>query len=165
MDELISRDEVVRRLRGHYHGRYEICTEADFDWAVMGGDEAENGDYWPSAVVLDYLADLIESAAPDMSKFMELPLDADGVPIRIGDIMEWPLNGETDEVIGIGDGMFFWAENGAAEWSYASDKRHAKQRTLRDILNDAEDADGRDADSWNALIHEAYELGLKAAQQ
>lgn len=168
MDELISRDEVVRRLRGHYHGRYEICTEADLDWAIMGSDENESdgGDYWPNAVVLDHLADLIESAAPDMSKFMELPLDADGVPIRIGDVMYWPLNGETDEVVGIGDGVFFYTENGRTEWTQAATKRHAKSRTLGDIRLDIADAiSGKDSDRIDALIREAYELGLKAAQQ
>ena len=74
--------------------------------------------------------------------YIKAPVDADGVPIRIGDTMEW-LDGSTAEVIGIGDGVFFYKddESDAADWSSAEGKRHVKP------------------DSWERIIQDAVKLG------
>ena len=63
--------------------------------------------------------------APE-SHYMLLPKDADGVPIHVGDVMEWPTTGETFRVVGIGDVVLFYVEDGEerAEWTGASTKRH-----------------------------------------
>jgi hypothetical protein len=64
-----------------------------------------------------------------------LPVDADGVPIRVGDVMEWPT-GETFEVAGIGDGTLFYIEDDGeyADWTGAITKRHHHALTVEDVL-------------------------------
>ena len=66
------------------------------------------------------------------------PVDADGVPISIGDTMEWP-DGSTAEVIGIGDGVFFYKddESDGADWSSAENKHHVKPDSWEQIIKDA----------------------------
>lgn len=69
-------------------------------------------------------------------RFMELPVDAEGVPVRIGDMM---TNGDTaKEVVGIGPdyyvtgkrvGEFRLERHG---WDFARDARHS--RTVEDVL-------------------------------
>lgn len=66
-----------------------------------------------------------------------LPLDADGVRIRLGDKLEW-ASGETFEVIGIGDGgTLFYMEGDHAEWTNAEGKRHIKPDSWERIIRDA----------------------------
>ena len=69
--------------------------------------------------------------------YTALPLDAEGEPIHVGDVMEWP-DGSTAEVVGIGDGTFFYVEDGedAAEWSSASGKIHHRAPTVEDVLRE-----------------------------
>lgn len=72
-------------------------------------------------------------------RLMTLPIDADGVPVAIGDVMEWP-NGETFEVVGVGDGTLFYYEDeddGLAVWTGASTKRHHQPDTWERIIEDA----------------------------
>lgn len=191
MGELISREEVVRRLREHVDKcGSQIVTTYGFDRAVMG----DNGLY-ESETVLDRLADLIEGAPtkpdPDVTAFlnrlneqviadqpvtlwgreylpasraMELQLDADGVPIRIGDTVKWLISGGPTKVVGVGEDKFFYMINEMnPEWAEADGVRHVKQRTIADILREVDDTDGRDAESWVALITEAYEIGQRDA--
>lgn len=103
------------------------------------------------------------------TKVMELPLDADGVPIKIGDVMYWPLNGETDEVIGVGDGVFFYIENYRAEWTQASTKSHAKPnpRTIEDLIAECNDevVGATECAFVEQRIREAFELGQKEASK
>lgn len=71
-------------------------------------------------------------------KTISLPLDADGVPIRIGDVMEWP-DGEDEpfEVVGIGEnGTLFYMYDGSCEWTNAMYKRHHVP-TVEDLIRDA----------------------------
>lgn len=72
------------------------------------------------------------------SSGISLPVDADGVPIRVGDVMEWPTTGETFEVVGIGDGVLFYVEDGSeqADWTGASTKRHYHAPTVEDVLRE-----------------------------
>ena len=69
--------------------------------------------------------------------WVRLPLDADGVPIHVGDVMEWP-DCSTAEVVGIGNDTFFYVEDGedAADWSCASDKIHHHTPTVEDVLRE-----------------------------
>ena len=68
--------------------------------------------------------------------WVRLPVDADGVPIRVGDVMKWPTTGETFEVVGIGDGVLFYVEDGSeqADWTGASTKRHYHAPTVEDVM-------------------------------
>ena len=67
--------------------------------------------------------------------YTALPVDADGEPVHVGDVMEWP-DCSTAVVVGVGDGTFFYVEDGedAAEWSCASDKIHHHAPTVEDVL-------------------------------
>lgn len=89
-------------------------------------------------------ADEIEAA------YMKLPVDADGVPIRVGDEIEYP-NGRRDVVrfITINDNLPTFNESG---W-IASKCRHVKPDTVEDIIaevyhlvREAEDERGLIAD-------------------
>ena len=70
---------------------------------------------------LKQLAQLIENIQHEASAdYMELPLDADGVPIRMGDVIEWPTTGKTFEVVSIGDdSTLFYIGDGKelADWT------------------------------------------------
>ena len=81
------------------------------------------------------------SAAND---FIELPKDADGVTIHIGDELEWP-DGNRLTVNGIGEGgtLFYVDAQGDVQWTASGDKRHVKP------------------DSWEAIIEDAASYGDK----
>jgi hypothetical protein len=71
------------------------------------------------------------------------PVDANDVPICIGDVMEWP-DGSTAEVVGIGLDTFFYVEDGndKADWTRAGDKRHHAPDTWERIIEDARTCTG-----------------------
>lgn len=71
--------------------------------------------------------------------YTPLPLDADGMPIHVGDVMEWP-DGKTFEVVGIGDGTLYYLEtldDGTVgiEWTSTECKRH-NAPTVEDVLEE-----------------------------
>lgn len=79
--------------------------------------------------------------APE-SHYMMLPKDAYGEPIHIGDVMQWPEDGDTFEVIGIGeDGVLFYfdpdTEGETADWTASQNKRHYRADTWASIIEDA----------------------------
>jgi len=67
--------------------------------------------------------------------WVRLPVDADGVPIHIGDVMEWCDSGDTLTVEGIGKDIVFYIENEGAEWTAARNKRH-HEPTVEDVLRE-----------------------------
>ena len=82
--------------------------------------------------------------ALDESAWVELPKDADGKPIHVGDVMEWCDSGDTLEVIGIGDNTLFYVDPEGdrtyAEWTAARNKRHYHAPTVEDVLREFTDA-------------------------
>lgn len=66
-----------------------------------------------------------------------LPLDADDVPIRIGDVMEWPDgDDEPFEVVGIGEnGTLFYMYDDSCEWTNAKNKVHHAP-TVEEVLRE-----------------------------
>ena len=88
------------------------------------------------AILVGYI-DGIEREVADM---VPLPLDADGVPIHVGDVMEWS-DGETFEVVGIGDtGTLYYLETRddgtvGIEWTSTECKRH-NAPTVEDVLRE-----------------------------
>lgn len=68
--------------------------------------------------------------------YTPLPMDADGVPIHVGDVMEWCDSGDTLEVIGIGGNTLFYIDkdSGECEWTAAGDKRHHHAPTVESVL-------------------------------
>lgn len=91
-------------------------------------------------------AELDRVLGEDERATMPLPKDMDGKPIRIGDVMEW-YDGETFDVVGIGDGVLFYVKDGheQADWTYASTKRHHQPDTWESIIYDAMQAGRTDA--------------------
>lgn len=112
-------------------------------------------DGWNRAVLAT-----VEKIEQEVSeRFMELPLDADGVPIRVGDVMEWPTTGETFEVVGIGDGTLFYIGDGneLADWTGASTKRHYHAPTVEDVLREFAE---KITDSQIPDVHPTYEEAI-----
>ena len=70
--------------------------------------------------------------------YTALPVDADGVPIRVGDVMEWRYDNGEFEVIGIGGNTLFYIDkdSGECEWTAAGDKRHHHAPTVEDVLRE-----------------------------
>ena len=66
--------------------------------------------------------------------YMPYPLDAEGVPIHIGDVMEWP-DCYTAEVVGIGDDRFFYVDD-CLMYAWTNDKIHHHAPTVEDVLRD-----------------------------
>lgn len=70
-------------------------------------------------------------------KIITPPLGADGLPINIGDVMEWPDgDDEPFEVVGIGEnGTLFYMYDSSCEWTKAKNKVHHAP-TVEDVLRD-----------------------------
>lgn len=118
------------------------------------------------------LADLIERiAVPDMSRYVELPLDADGVPIRPGDMLY-----STDNHMEISIDHIEYCDDGAHVVHVYNDEyelymnhrilTHRKLRTVDDVVHDCcitlADCD---VESVEKHIREAYELGMAEGKQ
>lgn len=78
-------------------------------------------------------------------RYMLLPVDADGVPIRVGDVLECDANGYegtfTVFAVGnksaIGNHEIEWIKGNPDKWFHiASYCHHVKPRTLEDVLRD-----------------------------
>jgi hypothetical protein len=71
-------------------------------------------------------------------EWMRLPVDADGIPWHEGDLAEWE-DGARAEVIAVGRDTLYYVDDDedSVEWTQASDKRHAKQDTWEQIIEDA----------------------------
>ena len=67
---------------------------------------------------------------------VRMPKDADGEPIRIGDVMEWCDSGETLTVEGIGRDVLFYIDGENAELTAARNKRHHHAPTVEDVLRE-----------------------------
>lgn len=79
-----------------------------------------------------HLADRIDS------EMVELPKDKDGVPIHVGDVMEWPYGNGEFIVEGIGGNTLFYIDKDSneCEWTAAGDKRHHHAPTVEDVLRE-----------------------------
>ena len=93
-------------------------------------------DGWNRAVLA------IEKIEQEVSeRYMELPLDADGVPIRVGDVMEFSAfeieKPVTRMVDGIGQGVFFaWCGERGYQQHEAKRYRHHHEPTVEDVLRE-----------------------------
>lgn len=81
--------------------------------------------------------------------YMLLPVDADGVPIHIGDICE--MSDDRFEVRQLKtDGDYWWVFDRLGDFYIAELCRHVKPRTLEDVLRDVwqEALDYAKSDMW-----------------
>lgn len=124
---------------------------------IMEAGHANRFDtYWITKDAADKLIDEIEVEIAE--RYMELPVDADGVPIRLGDIMERVGGGPSQQACCICSGGF----NDAPIWC-ARDFRHVKPRTLEDVLEEYYDKRGWD-EADNCALN-ADELTAKYATE
>lgn len=95
---------------------------------------------YPGVMSWGYVATIIGSIADEIEdeiseRYMPLPLDADGVPCKVGDMVEF--NGREYEVFGVSeDGVYV---NNGDIWMLLfprGDMHHAKPRTIEDVLDD-----------------------------
>ena len=119
----IEREVEELRDRDYRNGREDAEGAVEFaDRLCRASERREDVTLWG----VDYVA---------------LPVDADGVPIHIGDVMEWS-DGGTFEVVGIGNGGTLYYldtyDDGTVgvEWTAAGDKRHHHAPTVEDVLTE-----------------------------
>lgn len=83
------------------------------------------------------IADEIEREIAE--KYIELPVDADGVPILVGeDVVRTNdrLQPEIVRVIGVSGGSVFFKHDGRIKQNVAHNLHHVKPRTIEDVLRD-----------------------------
>ena len=113
--------------------------------------EREVDDMW-HALTIDAKPMTDENMAE--SGWVRLPVDSDGVPIHVGDVMEWPYGNGEFRVNGIGGNTLFYIDkdSGECEWTDAEDKHHHHATSAELVL--AEFADKvvfkLAANGWNA---------------
>ena len=93
--------------------------------------------------VLSELADAIEQELAE--RYLELPLDADGVPIRVGDVMAYEDNTKPTKVVALVPPAVFLTDEGPR---YADMCRHYQPDTWERIIEDAAQF-GHDSDVYN----------------
>ena len=90
---------------------------------------------------------MIDSVEEEIAeRYMELPVDADGVPIRIGDTVtanDWRY---TREVVGFA--VVCKDEEGYRVWHEPHELTHVKPRTLEDVLTDFAEAIEERGTEW-----------------
>ena len=123
---------------GKLRGELQICT---------------NVKARPTIAFMEDIADEIQAEVDE--RFMELPVDADGVPIRVGDTVEWLVKNGDYEVVAVGELVALkLGEDGS--FTIAADAlRHVKPRTLEDVLRDLEGMRGNYADYEDVVCRAA----------
>ena len=119
------------------------------------------------------IADKIEAEIAE--KYMELPVDADGVPIHVGDYLEseeyngrlFPCRGLNVEVCKSGKRwtvcMSYDSYSGTSEYTSASRCRHVKPRAIEDVLEDF--ADELHSDRTDGMANRVERLAAKYAAE
>ena len=114
----IEREVKEARDRDYRNGREDAAGAAEFaDRLCRASERREDVTLWG----VDY---------------MPYPLDADGVPIHVGDVLEWS-DGETFRVEGIGgETLFYIGNNNECEWTSIDLKHHHHAPTVEDVLRE-----------------------------
>ena len=142
--------ESIEKLRGWFR-----IGMQGFSIVNSGGRCATND----VSQFINEIADEIEREIDE--RYMELPLDADGVPIRVGDVMldyQTPRN-----VIAVASDSFVM--DGFKNGSFyrpglACNHSHVKPRTLEDVLCDLEGMRGNYAD-YEDVVYRAAEYAAE----
>jgi len=126
------RESMVDDARGLlYIGETALANLCDAIDAVHANLEAENES-------LRRELDRVLGEQEDRDGLVRLPVDADGVPVRLDDVMEWPDHTDDPfEVIGIGNGTLYYVEGDVIQWTRAETKRHYTPDTWERIIEDA----------------------------
>lgn len=138
------------------HMEMESDWECDYDWiqswrkaadnacdaidGVHARLEAENARLKAERDSMAAALDMAEGEhdfAP-LSHYMLLPKDADGDPIHVGDVMEWPDEPhDAFEVVGIGVDTLYYFDDHSIEWTSVRGKRHCQPDSWESIIGDA----------------------------
>ena len=121
-----------------------------------------NWDPWPEA--RSHLRALIDATEAEVAeRFMELPVDAGGKPIRIGDYLQ--VGNTSGEVVA----LTYCPSNGKLPWEWQCDTgdwyntafaRHAKPRTVEDVLKELEGMRGNGA-TYEDVVARCSELAAE----
>ena len=147
----------IERARKAIHR--DACTNANLAEAFGAGGDAL------IAETLEAVFDAIESELDEC--YMELPVDADGVPIHIGDLLaSYEYGGKQFQCIGLniesyGEGiirrtvcMNYDSYSGTGEYTPAIRCHHVKPRTVEDVLHEFVEyvTNGTNVDSYEKDI-------------
>ena len=123
-----------------WYRRVHDAHEREVDGGVAGMTDAQLADHGlcriGSAAMWDEVRDTKDRELSEEHGLVRLPVDADGEPIHIGDVMEWCDSGETLTVEGIGRDVLFYIDGENAEWTAARNKRHHHAPTVEDVLRE-----------------------------
>ena len=106
--------------------------------------ESEYDGWYPPRAVegMRRFAERLEAAASERADvtifgvdYMPYPLDADGVPIHVGDWItgEWDAKAKVEAVTS--DDVYWWEPDGC-HWCHASEVRHHHAPTVEDVLRE-----------------------------
>lgn len=102
---------------------------------------------------------LVESLEAEIAaNYLELPVDADGVPIHVGDICEMSEVQFKVRALNI-DGYCWWAVDGTGEFYIAELCRNVKPRTVDDVMSEyAELSASQDVKKYHEVSDELREI-------
>jgi len=144
-------------------------------WAYIeqyGGKLMSNRQAEELATIAEHIDQAHESAMYDMRRehdewvadrdanWVKLPLDADGMPIRVGDVMENVVSPSIHrEVTGVGVECFYAWEDGFGRYSQfdAPNYRHHHEPTVEDVLREFAE---KVIDSQIPSVHPTYEEAI-----
>ena len=131
VDNLHKEGEVMNEIKA-----LEKLRNALKDCTNKAGVEPNEFDtYWITASACDNLIDEIEVEIAE--RYMPLPVDADGVPICVGDVVaaqdEQPFEVRAFQLDALG---WFAIERLGSQWN-VNQLHHVKSRTLEDVVADA----------------------------
>ena len=92
-----------------------------------------NGPWKRNEDALLKIADAIEAEVAD--RYVALPVDADGVPIRVGDWITGVWDAKA-KVVAITSEAVYWWEPDGCHWCHAHEVRHHHVPTVEDVLRE-----------------------------
>lgn len=151
-------NELIRTVFGVKQRAAYVALNAIAD--AIDAEEAEMRDFCEK---LNELADEREEVDLFGHAYVPLPLDANGVPIRVGDWIAGRLDvGAKVEAVTSDD--VYWFEPDGCHWCHASEVRHYHKPTVEDLLREmAVDWDcAADGEDKEAVLKE-YAAKLRLA--
>ena len=137
--------DVPTDLAGDYSQLYIFHAEDFGAWCRRVRDAHEREvDALRGETYLDAVSDSVLAK----HGLVRLPVDADGVPVHVGDMMEWCDSGETLTVDGIGRDVLFYIDGENAEWTAARNKRHHHEPTVEEERPDSLDRIADELEKW-----------------